>query len=105
MSSFTSLYSATEGGPGVERQLMKATAHHTMIVDVDGTPTNVAVSLEGSHDGFLWTTIAVFQATEGGIRTTAPTTHLVTYVRANLLLVTGDPSATVTVTIASADDA
>jgi len=105
MSSFTSLYSANESGPGSERQLMKATAHHTMMISVEGSPTNVAVALQGSHDGFHWVTIATYQATEDGLQSTSPTAHLVTYVRANLLVITGDETARVTATIASADDA
>jgi hypothetical protein len=103
MGSFTSLESASAVGPGESRQLQKATAHHTMIVSIDGTPTNVVVTLEGSHDGFRWVPIATHQAQEDGIRTTPPTTHLVTFVRANLVAISGDNAAKVSASIASAD--
>lgn len=105
MSAFTSLESASETGPGEYRQLQRATAHHTMFVFVEGAPTQVVVRLEGSHDGFRWTSIGVLQAAEDGIKTIPPTTHLVTYVRAYLVLVQGDPDAKVSASIASADDA
>lgn len=105
MSAFTSIESTSVEGPGEYRQLQKATAHHTMFVFVDGSPTSVLVVLEGSHDGFRWMSIGSQQAAEDGIRTTPATTHLVTYIRARLVLIQGDPDAKVSVSIASADDA
>lgn len=101
MTAFTSLESASSPGPGESAQLQRATAHHTMIVTVDGVASNVVVVLEGSHDGFRWVPIAVHQAQEDGVRTTPPTTHLVTYVRAYLEVLSGD--AKISASIASAD--
>lgn len=103
MGSFTSLESVTQTGAGFERALLKATAHHTMIVAVDGNPTQVIVTLEGSHDGYRWVRMATYQAPETGMVSTQPSTHLVTHVRARLIAVTGDPAAKVSASIASAD--
>jgi hypothetical protein len=113
MSSYTSLDSVTEPVEGQERQLRKATAHHTMMVTVEGTPMDCRVVLEGAHnsDGH-WTVLGNVQSAIGGLVTTNPTTHLVTWVRARVDDLTlrlneyGEPDpAYVTVSIASADDA
>lgn len=106
MSAFASLEGTSELGPGTERQLLIATAHHTMAVTLTGEPTNCEVALEGSHDGYAWFPLGTLQcALTGGIKTTQPTAHLFTHVRANLLTLTGGTSPTVTASIASADGA
>lgn len=103
MSAFTSLESTRETGPGADRQLQKATAHHTLIVSLEGAPSAVMVKLEGSHDGFRWTQIGVFQSSTSGMLTTQANGALVTYVRANLVLIQGDDTARVSASIASND--
>lgn len=106
MSAFTSLDQVdTPGTPGEYRQLLKATAHNTMIVTVEGSPTACVVYMEGSHDGTRWSRIGTHQASQNGIVSTQPTTHLITHVRAYLQTLTGGTDPKVTVTIASADDA
>lgn len=103
MSAFTSVESATATGAGESRQLQKATAHHTMIVQVEGSVTDCAVVLEGSHDGFRWVRMQTYQAAENGIVTTPPTGPLVTHVRANVLKLSGNGGGKVSASIASAD--
>ena len=103
MSSFSSLQGATEAGPGDDRRMIKATAHHTLIVSVDGEPSSCVVLLEGSHDGDNWTSIATLQSPTGGVIGTQPTGHLMTWIRAYLEELVGSDVA-VTATIASADD-
>lgn len=103
MSAFTSLESASATGPGESVQLQKATAHHTMIVTVEGAPSGVTVWLEGSHDGFRWVRMQTYQAAENGTVTTQPSAHLVTYVRANLAALSGGTNPKVSASIASAD--
>lgn len=113
MSSFTSLDSVSSPTEGIDRQLRKATAHHTLIVSVEGDVTNCRVVLEGAHnsDGH-WTALGNVQSALGGVVTTNPTTHLVTWVRARLVELDVRPGpdnepgvAYVTASIASADDA
>ena len=105
MSAYTSLDSAIATGPGEDRRLLKATAHHTMAVTLTGQPTTVEVVIEGSHTGYDWFPMGTLQcALIGGLKTLPATTHLVTYIRANLTRLEGGDSPTVTATIASADD-
>lgn len=112
MSSYTSLDSVTDSVEGQERQLRKATAHHTMLVTVEGDPVSCRVVLEGAHDmDGHWTALGNVQNALGGIVTTNPTTHLVTWVRARVDELTlrmneyGEPiPVAVTASIASADD-
>lgn len=103
MGAFTSLSDIAAPETGTERQLGKPTAHHTMLVFVTGNPISYTVALEGSHDSFNWTRIGTLQGQTGGIYTTLPTTHLITWVRATLVELTGGITPTVTATIASAD--
>lgn len=105
MGSFTSLHSASESGAGESRQLLKATAHHTMMVTLTGDVTNCVVVLEGSHDGTQWVPMQTHQAIQNGMVTTNPNAHLVTRVRAYLVALTGGDDAAVNASIASADDA
>jgi hypothetical protein len=72
-----------------------------MIVTVTGTPITCAVTLQGSHDGYVWTDIGNVQSTTGGIANTGADGALVSYVRADLRHLTGDGS--VTASIASDD--
>lgn len=110
MSAYTSIESATEPVIGTSRELAKTTAHHTAIVVVEGGPS-VLLRLEGSHDGLHWTPIGTFQATPAppgiytGMILTAPTTTLMTHIRANLISLTGGTDPKVFASIASADDA
>lgn len=105
MSAFTSLHSATEPSTGESRQLLKATAHHTMIVTIAGDVSSCVIVLEGSHDGFEWVPMQTHQAIQNGMVTTQPSAHLVTHVRASLVALNGGDDARVTASIASADDA
>jgi len=104
MSAFTSIESATEPVIGEARVLNKITAHHTMIVTVEGGVTSLLVRMQGSHDGVRWTDIGTFQAPQSGMMSNPPTTHLMAHVRARLLTITGT-DAVCSVSIASADDA
>jgi len=101
MSSFASLDSVTVSGTGTDQRLARATARHTMIVTVGGTPTECAVVLQGSHDGYTWTDIGNVQSTSGGLVNTGADGALVSHVRADLRTLTG--AATVTASIASDD--
>lgn len=107
MSSFTSFEAISEPVEGEPRRLRKATAHHTIAVFTEGDPLQVVVQVEGSHDGFRWFPMGT--VTFGGgdpvaVKSTQPTTHLVTWIRASLIFLEGGADPTVTATIASADD-
>lgn len=105
MSAFTSIESVTSTATGESRQLNKATAHHTMIVTVDGTLTNCAVYLEGSHDGYRWAILQTFQNDRSGMISTNPNGAIVMHIRARIALIQGSNGAQVSASIASADDA
>lgn len=104
MSAFTSIDSATGPLDGDARQLAKATAHHTMIVTIDGTVTTVKAYLEGSHDGARWTPISTYQSPQSGMCITQPTAALMTYIRCRLVTLIGPDNPTFSASIASADD-
>lgn len=104
MSAFTSLESVTEPTVGESRQLNKTTAHHTMIVTVEGTPTNVVVYMEISHDNVRWIRTNQFQSNQSGLVTTIATGNLAAFVRANLTTLTGGTDPHVSVSVASEDD-
>lgn len=77
-----------------------------MIVTFSGECTSCTVVLEGSHDGHVWTPIGNVQIGGGsrrGLVTTQPTTHLVTWVRANLWAVQDPQDFRVIASIASMD--
>ena len=101
MGSHASLSGVTSPRAGEEVQLARATARHTMIVSVTGTPLAVTVALQGSHDGFTWTDIGIVQSATGGLVNTTSDGALVSWIRADLRLLGG--TASVTATIASDD--
>ena len=106
MSAFKSFDGLSEPGPGSSRQLAYATGYHTMAVKLTGTGTMTAV-LEGSHDGYDWFPMGSQQVngeSPVALKTTPPGAHLVTWIRASLTELTGDPNATAAASIASADD-
>ncbi len=101
MASYASLDSAAIIGAGIDRHLAKATARHTMIVNIAGIPTVCRVVLQGSHDGFNWTDIAQLQSAGNGLVNTTADGALVSWVRADLRELVG--VAKITATIASDD--
>jgi hypothetical protein len=77
-----------------------------MAVILTGNGTMTAV-LEGSHDGYDWFPMGTQQVngeSPVALKTTPPGTHLVTWVRASLVDLIGDPNTTAAASIASADD-
>lgn len=118
---FKSLDAATSTGPGASKDLESVFRIHTIAVVVTDSPTTFTVKLEGSHDEINWYTSGDAQPiTES---TASYVTHdllsavpetlqpqggqqgkagLWRYVRANLTVLTGGSSPTVTATIASA---
>ena len=101
---FVSLNAATATGAGDSRDLEGSFDHHTLIVSSTGG-ASINVALEGSHDGTTWVTLA--NAASGQVtvpNSGAATGPLIRYVRANLTMLSGGSSPTVTATIASETD-
>jgi hypothetical protein len=106
VSTFTSLLPVSAPATGTSQALAKTTAHHTIMVVVDGPARTCDVVLQGSHDGTNWTDIARVNSPTGGLATTQATAHLMGYVRARLAtLDPADGSVLVSASIASDDGA
>ena len=103
---FTSLSAATSTGSGASKDLEGVFRTHTLAVTITGSPSAFSINLQGSHDGISWyTSNAAATLTEQNVGTAGYATHdlyLWRYVRANLTVLTGGSSPTVTATIASA---
>lgn len=95
---FASLDAATSTGPGVAKDLEGSFGKHTIAVSDTGGST-FSVKFEGSHDNSIWFTIVGIIS---GASVTTVDGNLYRYVRANLEVLTGGSSPTVTATIASA---
>lgn len=98
---FKSLDAATAAGAGASKDLEGVFSKHTIVMASTGNPTTVSVTLEGSHDGVNWFDAGAPTITLSVTKATVDT-HLLRYVRANLITLSGGSSPTVTVTIASA---
>ena len=101
---FTSLDAAAATGAGASRDLEALSGHHTMVVSSTGSPSSVSVILEGSHDGSVWVQLGTAVGAGPSVRTVpgdGVLEHLVRFVRANLVTLSGGSSPTVTATIAS----
>jgi hypothetical protein len=94
---FTSLDAATAVGPGESLDLEGSFDQHTMVVTADTGAGHWLVYLEGSHDDINWVPLSNTQYP--GVYT-APSGHLVRYVRANLTSL-GGTTPTITASIAS----
>lgn len=108
MTAFTSILPTTPPVTlpvtGTAQELAKPTAHHTMIVFVDGIASACRVVLQGSHDGTNWTDIGTVNSPSGGLVSTQPTTHLMNHIRAEMRQLAGsDGTVSVMATIASDD--
>lgn len=102
---FQSLNAASATGAGAAHDLGVLADHHTMFVLTTGGATWTVV-LEGSHDGSAWLSLGQASGSSAGpVQVTTPTSDipgiLVRHVRANLTVLTGGSSPTVTATIAS----
>lgn len=95
---FVSLNAATATGAGASRDLEGVYTRHTLAVSVTGGPESLQVRLEGSHDGINWHVLSGTFASTGFYTADS---HLVRYVRANFISISGGSSPTVTATIAS----
>lgn len=97
----TSLNAVTATGAGTVVDLGVVRSVHTMQTTVTGTPTGVAVNLEGSLSASgPWGTLVASTSTAGDVQTVSG--KAVRYVRANLATLTGGTSPTVTALVASA---
>lgn len=101
MLPFASLDAATATGPGASRDLESLFRVITMAMSTTGSPSTVAIDLEGSHDGTNWFQLIGGTPSQGAV---SIGTHLVRHVRANLKTLTGGSSPTVTATIAVGGD-
>lgn len=98
-----SLNNATTTGPGATIDLVTPRRSVRMATTVTGSPSTVAVNLEGSLDGTTWTVLgtstgsAVVNNLPGGpyTDTVASVGPEVRYVRANLVTLTGGTAPTV----------
>ena len=74
---------------------------HTYQVNITGAPTAVTISIEGSLDGVLWTELSEKIFSAGELTATTAMFQIVdkpvTYLRANLTVLTGGTAPTVTV--------
>lgn len=102
--SSLSLNAVTSAGPGDTVDLGVPFANHTVVVDTTGSPSDITVVLEVSHDGSTWA-----QANKGSVfysgSPAAPVSFtgavVAQYVRATLAEVDGGTSPTVSATISS----
>ncbi|MCG5220273.1 hypothetical protein [Streptosporangium sp. KLBMP 9127] len=98
MLPFTSLDAATSAPQeGAARDYEGVLTNHTMLVTATGSPSQISVQLQGSHDGSTWVDLA----NTSSWPTAVSVQRAVRYVRARLGGVTGGSSPTVTATIAS----
>lgn len=99
MLPFVSLSAASALGAGVSRDLEEVLSCHGLVVTVTGSPDMMNVALEGSLDGTTW--VAVATASGASPAAVFVDARPVRYVRANLTVLTGGTSPTVTATMAS----
>lgn len=97
---FTSLNAVTVTGAGASLDLGVIRSAHSMQTTTTGSPTGVTVLLEGSLDNAHFVTLATSTSTSGDVQTA--TGKAVRYVRANLTVLSGGTSPTVTAIVASA---
>lgn len=95
--AFTSLNAATTTGVGSTQNLLQLLHYHTMVCTVTGAPTQLEITLEGSLDNSSWITLGTVNG-NGSCHSIIAT---VQYVRANLTIIGGGTSPTVTAKIAS----
>jgi hypothetical protein len=107
MTAFTSILPTTTPAvlpvTGTAQELARPTAHHTMIVFVEGVAAACRVVLQGSHDGTNWTDIGTVNSPSGGLVSTQPTTHLMNHIRAEMRQLAGPDGVSAMATIASDD--
>lgn len=110
---FVALNAATSTGPGSSVDLQGVSDAFTLYASATGSPTDWRVYLELSHDGSNWffagqvtNTSAQYTSTKtnfGSVTGSSPPVSYVPharYARANLTVLTGGTSPTVTATIA-----
>lgn len=100
---FTSLNAATTTGPGSSKDFEDVSGNHTMIVTTTGSPSEVVVRLQGSHNGSVWVDLGSVDAF-GSAPGIVAAAYLVRHVRANISTLTGGSAPTVTATIASDEE-
>ena len=100
----TLLAAVTSTGAGTKQTITKgreeAVTSHTLQVDITGAPTAVSVSLEGSVDGTTFSDMGTHEFTADELTATTALFHVVNravpVVRANLTVLTGGATPTVT---------
>lgn len=101
-SPVVALDAVTAIGPGPSIDLGRIMSIHTLVRVLTGSPTSANVSLEGSHDGANWFTLAS-ATTSSAIEVAHGQQRAVRYVRANLTTLSGGTAPTVSATIASVE--
>lgn len=102
--SGTSLNAATATGVGDTIDFGENRTVFTLVVDVTGSPTQTSVGLQLSLDGVSWYTPspAVATSNTSGTGNASSTGRVARYARANLSVLTGGTSPTVTAAIGAA---
>jgi len=101
MSTATILDAATATGAGSALKVSPFNTTHSYAATITGAPTAVTVVLEGSLDGTTWFTLGTHAFSAGELTATAAYVVVaampVESVRANLTVLTGGTTPTVTV--------
>jgi len=99
--AFKLLDAVTGTGASTAITMRKINEDHSIQINITGTPTAVTVTLEGSLDGVLFSTILTTAMSAGELTATTALAHIadkpLRFVRANLTVLTGGSSPTVTV--------
>lgn len=95
------LNAATSTGTSNSWTIRRGAIEHTVQATVTGSPTAVQIDLEGSLDGTTWYKLAAHNFSAGDISNQNTMFHvsskMVTYVRVNVISLTGGSSPTITV--------
>lgn len=98
-----SLNAATATGVGTTISFDCPKSNVSMQVVLTGSPTTVSVPLEGTVDGVTFIQLVLFNQGSGNNAIVASSGKPVVAVRANLTVLTGGTSPTVTATISATD--